>query len=103
MKSCFIVMSLLAVLVFEPTVQSWDFEDVAEGKLPEGWKVEATGQSEPTATWKVIKYQEAPLVSALTGGRVSRVLSRDLWLERTIRRGFNELIVEKVVLIQRIG
>ncbi|MCP4707279.1 MAG: hypothetical protein GY869_01525 [Planctomycetes bacterium] len=61
MKSCFVVMSLLAVLALEPTVQSWDFEDVAVGKLPEGWKVEATGQSEPTGTWNVIKNQQAPL------------------------------------------
>jgi len=35
--------------------QTWNFETVAVGKLPNGWKVEATNQKGTLATWEVIK------------------------------------------------
>ena len=38
----------------------WDFEDVALGKLPEGWKAEGTNQRGPLATWKVVEDATAP-------------------------------------------
>ncbi len=42
-------------------VRSWDFEGLPEGALPEGWKVEATGQDTPTAKWQVAKDATAPV------------------------------------------
>lgn len=33
--------------------QNWDFEDVAIGSLPDGWKVEATNPKEKGAEWSV--------------------------------------------------
>jgi len=42
-------------------VKSWDFDDVAEGALPSGWEVEATGQETPTAKWQVVRDDNAPL------------------------------------------
>ncbi len=38
----------------------WDFEDVSVGELPSGWKVEATGQYGPLATWQVQLDTTAP-------------------------------------------
>ncbi len=38
----------------------WNFDDVPVGKLPDGWKVEATNRKGPLATWKVIKDESAP-------------------------------------------
>ena len=38
----------------------WDFEDVPVGSLPEGWKVEATRQNGPLATWEVVEDKSAP-------------------------------------------
>ena len=38
----------------------WNFDDVPVGKLPAGWKVEATNQKGPLATWQVIKDTTAP-------------------------------------------
>lgn len=40
---------------------SLDFDHLAAGSLPEGWKVEATGQEEGTAKWQVVKDTTAPL------------------------------------------
>lgn len=37
-----------------------DFESVAPGHLPGGWKVEATNQRGPLATWEVTKEKKAP-------------------------------------------
>lgn len=39
---------------------SWNFNDISVGKLPAGWKVEATNQRGPLATWQVIKDTTAP-------------------------------------------
>ncbi|NOZ88000.1 MAG: DUF1080 domain-containing protein [Deltaproteobacteria bacterium] len=39
---------------------SWDFEKVQIGKLPSGWKVEATNPKGPLATWKVMRDKTAP-------------------------------------------
>ncbi|NPA94460.1 MAG: hypothetical protein GXO58_03420 [Thermodesulfobacteria bacterium] len=38
----------------------WDFEKVDVGALPPGWKVEATGQYGPLATWQVQLDPSAP-------------------------------------------
>jgi len=46
-------------------VTIWNFEDVAVGKLPTGWKVEATGRGKPLATWQVVEDSTAP-----SGGKV---------------------------------
>jgi len=40
---------------------SLDFDRLAVGSLPEGWKVEATGQEQATAKWQVAKDATAPL------------------------------------------
>jgi hypothetical protein len=42
-------------------VQTWDFDRIEAGKLPEGWKVEATGQEQATAQWQVVQDAGAPL------------------------------------------
>jgi hypothetical protein len=60
MRSCLLAVGLLLAAA-GPRVRSWDFDDVEAGKLPAGWKVEATGQSEPTAKWEVTQDQDAPL------------------------------------------
>ncbi len=36
------------------------FEDVVVGKIPAGWKIEATNQKGPLATWQVIEDTTAP-------------------------------------------
>ena len=38
----------------------WSFDDVPEGELPAGWKVEATNQEGPSAIWKTVKDATAP-------------------------------------------
>jgi hypothetical protein len=42
-------------------VRSWEFDHLETGTLPEGWKVEATGQEKATAKWQVARDEEAPL------------------------------------------
>jgi hypothetical protein len=37
-----------------------DFEAVTTGKLPDGWKVEATNQRGPLATWEVTEEKKTP-------------------------------------------
>ena len=61
-------MNLLAVSMVAllgvaqtPKVTSWDFDDVPEGKLPRGWKAQATGQDTPSADWHVATDSTAPL------------------------------------------
>jgi len=39
---------------------SWNFDAVSVGKLPAGWKVDATNRKGPLATWQVIKDTTAP-------------------------------------------
>lgn len=43
----------------------WSFEDVEPGLLPDGWKVEATHQHGPLATWEVVEDESAPSGSHL--------------------------------------
>jgi len=42
---------------------SWNFDDVPVGKLPAGWKVAATNQKGPLATWQVVMDKTAPFFS----------------------------------------
>ncbi len=42
-------------------VWSLDFDQLAEGTLPSGWNVEATGQEKATAQWRVVRDVTAPL------------------------------------------
>lgn len=52
----------LILLVGEAgTIRSWDFDQLEPGSLPEGWKVEATGQEKATAKWQVARAENAPL------------------------------------------
>ena len=44
----------------KPSNASWNFDDVPAGKLPAGWKVDATNQKGPLATWQIIKDTTAP-------------------------------------------
>ncbi len=39
---------------------SWNFDDVPVGKLPAGWKIAATNQKGPLATWQVVMDKTAP-------------------------------------------
>ncbi len=61
MRMVFSLMTLLAWAGETGGVRSWDFEPVETGMLPEGWKVEATGQEKATARWQVIRDEQAPL------------------------------------------
>ena len=40
--------------------RTWSFEDVAIGEVPAGWRVQATNQRGPLATWRVIEDDSAP-------------------------------------------
>ena len=42
-------------------VRTWDFDKTETGALPEGWRVEATGQETATAKWQVVRDEGAPL------------------------------------------
>jgi hypothetical protein len=42
-------------------VRIWDFDALEAGSLPEGWRVEATGQEKATAKWQVTRDEDAPL------------------------------------------
>ncbi len=55
------MVSLLALAGGTGGVRSWDFDQVEPGSLPEGWKVEATGQEKATAKWQVTRDEETPL------------------------------------------
>jgi len=61
MRTCIVVAGMLALVGVKPRVCSWDFDGLPEGNPPPGWKVEATGQSSPTAQWGVVTDREAPL------------------------------------------
>ncbi len=41
-------------------IVSWSFDDISVGKLPAGWKAEATNQKGPLATWEIVKDTTAP-------------------------------------------
>ena len=55
--------AMIALILTAPAanVTSWDFDNLPEGKLPPGWKVEATGQDTPTAQWHIATDNTAPL------------------------------------------
>lgn len=64
-----------------------DFENVETGKIPDGWKIEATNQRGPLATWQVVEDNTAPSgakVLALTktihsfGGTFNLCWTRDI-------------------------
>lgn len=42
-------------------VRTRDFDRAETGTLPEGWKVEATGQEKATTKWQVVRDEGAPL------------------------------------------
>jgi hypothetical protein len=55
-------LATLIVLAGETgRVRTWDFDQTETGRLPEGWKVEATGQEKATARWQVVRDDQAPL------------------------------------------
>jgi len=55
------MMSLIVLAGAPGGVRSWDFDLLEAGSLPEGWRVEATGQEKATAKWQVARDEEAPL------------------------------------------
>jgi 3-keto-disaccharide hydrolase len=40
--------------------QTWNFDGLQVGKLPDGWKVEATGSKGALASWQVVADSQAP-------------------------------------------
>jgi hypothetical protein len=64
------VMSLLSLGTQAAKIQSWDFDDSAAGSLPNGWKVEAAGQEQATATWQVVRDVTAPRIPRHIHGRL---------------------------------
>ncbi len=61
MKCKSAISSLLMCGCIVAATHSWDFENLPEGALPSGWKIEATGQDQPTADWQTKKDDRAPL------------------------------------------
>ncbi len=61
MKYSIAIMSILALCSVSNVTKSWNFDNVPEGTLAAGWKVEATGQDKATAKWQVIRDTHAPL------------------------------------------
>ena len=57
MRFMLIVMFMLTLAI---GTRNWNFDDTKTGSLPEGWKVEATGQTQATAKWQVEKDANAP-------------------------------------------
>jgi hypothetical protein len=53
--------TLIALVGAPGGVRTWDFDQTEVGRLPEGWKVEATGQEKATAKWQVVRDEGAPL------------------------------------------
>jgi hypothetical protein len=56
-----IVMVLFCVSACSADVQRWDFEGLERGVLPVGWRIEATGQDPPSATWQGEHDPSSPL------------------------------------------
>jgi len=54
-------ISLLLLGTQAGRVRSWDFDNLAEGTLPGGWKAEATGQDKASAKWQAVQDSTAPL------------------------------------------
>ena len=60
MRGILIILSIMAICAVGNSTKSWNFDNVSQGSLPEGWKVEATGQKKATAEWKIVKDANAP-------------------------------------------
>lgn len=61
MKCSVVIVGMLALSSVGAVTRSWNFDNVGEGTLPAGWKIEATGQEKATAKWEVVKNARAPL------------------------------------------
>jgi len=68
-KNCMVVFFFFCIFSFtgaqahglqKATKVNLDFESVSAGKLPAGWKIEATNQQGPLANWQVIEDNTAP-------------------------------------------
>ena len=57
---CLFLMPALGTWGADETTRVWDFEKVPLGRLPRGWKVEATRPRGPLATWEVVEDKTAP-------------------------------------------
>ena len=55
------VLGMILMVGQTGTVKTWDFDLAETGSLPEGWRVEATGQDKATAKWQVVRDENAPL------------------------------------------
>ncbi len=61
MRAILWMLGLILMVGQAETVRSWDFDALETGSLPQGWRVEATGQEKATAKWQVARDEEAPL------------------------------------------
>ncbi len=61
MRMGLLMVSLAVLAGVTDGVRSWDFDQLETGSLPQGWKVEATGQEKATAKWQVARDDDAPL------------------------------------------
>jgi len=61
MRLIVVTISLLLLGAEAAQVRSWDFDNLTEGSLPPGWKVEAMGQEKATAKWQATRDPSAPL------------------------------------------
>jgi hypothetical protein len=61
MRFIITIMATTALFNSGNVVKSWDFDNVPEGTIPAGWKIEATGHDKATARWQVITDTQAPL------------------------------------------
>jgi hypothetical protein len=72
--------------VNEAAPLDWNFDDMAVGKLPEGWKADATNPGGPAATWAVEMDPTAPSMPKLLAVTVSKRSSGGtfnlLWTDR---------------------
>lgn len=61
MRTILWTLGVILIVGQAGTVRSWDFDQLEAGSLPQGWRVEATGQEKATAKWQVVRDEEAPL------------------------------------------
>lgn len=61
MKCIIAIMIILTLCHAGSVTKSWNFDDVPEGSLPAGWKIEATGRDKAAAKWQVIRNTQASL------------------------------------------
>lgn len=85
-------LCLQQVMAGEPAkdVVVLGFEDVPVDQLPEGWKVTATNQKGPLATWKVIEDKTAPsgkkVLAMLSPNHDSEVTFNICWTDYVLFR-----------------